>query len=399
MGIDVIDRLGTDLERVWRSADYDPRHFPDAAAKALTEADLPSRLHADDVVDWVFGAAALPRQESLPATFGQPPVTLFRTGRFYIEALYWVDGSTTIHQHGFSGAFQVLSGSSIETRYSFETVRAVDGHFAMGTLAVLSTALLRKGDIRPIVPGIGGLVHSLFHLERPSVTIVVRTFGDAGVGPQFRYAWPGVALNPFFKEETADRTLELVRLLLQIDHPSLEAKVGQLVARLDLHGAYRVLAECSHRGDKALLDRLLGRLRDPSASGLFRAAFEESRRLAFLASRRALVKDLDLRFFLGVLLNARRRVDALALIHARAPGSDPAARAASWLRQLASTSLKLQAGGASWQPNVLGLPEMSEAHERALCDALSGKPPADDADPRLLEALRQIPALAGLFAG
>jgi hypothetical protein len=34
-----------------------------------------------------------------------------------IEALFWVDGTTSIHQHSFSGAFQVLAGKSIHSRY------------------------------------------------------------------------------------------------------------------------------------------------------------------------------------------------------------------------------------------------------------------------------------------
>jgi len=399
MHVDSVVRLGHEIERRWLLTDYDPRHFSDVAARALAESDLPSKLTPDDVVDWAFGALTLPKQETLPATFGQPPVTLFRSRRFYIEALFWIDGSTSIHQHAFSGAFQVLEGSSIETRYAFEPNRAFDGHFVLGTLRTDSTSLLRKGDVRPIVSGMNGVVHALFHLERPSVTIVVRTFHDAGVGPQFNYARPGVGLNPFFKEETTDRALELVTLLFRTEHPALETKVGDLVARSDLHAAYRILLECAGFGDRPLLNRLIERIRDRNVVATFRAALEEGRRLRFLLSRRSLVTDPELRFFLGVLLNAHRREDVLTLVRARVPTADPGAQSAAWLRRLSTTSLKLQAAGAAWQANVLGLPEMNDALELSLARALAGIAPSGDAsEARFLLTLREIPAVAALFA-
>jgi hypothetical protein len=398
MGIDVVDRLGAEVERRWRAADYDPRQFSDVATTALAAAELPTALGPDDVVDWALAVPALPRQENLPATFGQPPVTLFRARRFYIEALFWIDGSTSIHQHAFSGAFQVLAGASIETRYAFEPGRMVDGHLVLGALRVSSTALLRQGDVRPIASGLGQLIHSLFHLERPSVTIVVRTFRDAGSGPQFNFLRPGVGHDPFFKEETLDRSLELVRLLRQIEHPAFEEKVGELVERLDLHGAYRVLLDCAALPDRSLADRLLERLRDRSVVDVFRAAFEESRRLGFLISRRTLVKDPELRFFLGVLLNAHRRQDVLTLMRARFPEAEPARQVASLVRRLSNTNLKLQAAGVPWQPNILGLPEMTDELERALADALADRAtPADDAAAPFLQALSAVPSLAGLF--
>ena len=184
MSLDGVDQVGFEIERLWQTTDYDPGQFSDLAVKALIDADLPHRTRPDDVIDWVFGASALPRQQNLPATFGQPPVTLFRSRRFYIEALFWVDGTTSIHQHAFSGAFQVLEGSSIETQYTFEPTRRVSEHFVLGALHVKSTSFLRTGDVRPIRQGRRQLIHSLFHLERPSVTIVVRTFRDGDSGPQ-----------------------------------------------------------------------------------------------------------------------------------------------------------------------------------------------------------------------
>ena len=232
---------------------------------------------------------------------------------------------------------------SIETRYRFEPERAFDGHFVMGKLQVVETSLNAPGAVTPIRAGAGGLVHALFHLERPSVSIVVRTFRDAHAGPQFNFARAGIGYDPFFVEAYRDRALQLVTMLRRTEHPAFERLVGDLIARSDLHMAYRVLGACAELSDAGLFARLLDRVSDrPAAAAVFEAAFREARRVGFLYSRRALVKDPELRFFLGVLLNATRREDALALVHARAPEAEPAAKTAAWVRRLSTVNAKLQ---------------------------------------------------------
>jgi hypothetical protein len=398
MGIERVDRLGAEIERRWHALEHDPHRFAEVAAAALGEAELTRHLTPDEIVWWCLGAPTLPRQESMPARFGQPPITLFRERRFYIEALFWLDGTTSIHQHAFSGAFQVLAGSSIETRYAFEVERALGGQLALGQLRTISTALLNAGDVRPIASGMGGLIHALFHLERPSVTVVVRTFRDPDAGPQLNYARPGVGHDPFYKEDGLDRTLELVTMLFRSEHPAADEKLGELVARSDLHAAYRILLEASAHADRGRLERLVDSVRDRAVAAVFRAALDENRRIRFLQGRRNVVKETELRFFLGVLLNAHRLEDVMTLVRARVPDRDPAGQIAAWVRRLANTTMKLQAAGEAWQPSVLGLPEMNDALEHALARSLAGGPPASDAsEARFLAALRDIPSLAGLF--
>ena len=399
MGIKVVDQLGRLVEERWRATNYDPHRLPAIAEWALREVHLPELLAPDEIVTWALSAPDFPQQHDPEGRFGQPPVTLYRAARFFIEALHWIDGSTTIHQHAFSGAFQVLAGSSIETRYAFDLDRAFDGRFVMGTLRLVSTTLHAPGDVTEIHSGSKGLIHSLFHMERPSITIVVRTLTDANAGPQFNFTRNGIGVDPFFAENARDRALQLVALLRKIEHPKLEELVGDMVGRSDLHTAYRVLEACASHADLGLVDRLVDRVIDQTVAERFRDAFRESRRLTFLYSRRAHVKDPGARFFLGVLLNARRRHDALELVAARTPGVEPARQAAAWLRQLSSVNLKLQAAGLPWEPNVLGIPEMTDEMESALVRKLSGAPVGADAQTgEFLEKLRTLPALACLFA-
>ena len=95
----------------------------------------------------------LTRQQDVEGNFSNLPITMFSSTRFYIDVYFWLDGTTTIHQHGFAGAFQVLTGSSLHGEYKFRVKRAVSPHFNLGELSLKEVRLLRRGDIRKIIPG------------------------------------------------------------------------------------------------------------------------------------------------------------------------------------------------------------------------------------------------------
>ena len=393
----LIEEVGAKVEEAWRDIDYEPKAFPELAVAALSEARLSEKLTPDDIVDWVFTGQELPHQADPTGMFGQPPVTVYRGRRFYIDTLFWVDGTTAVHQHAFSGAFCVLAGSSIETRFHFDLGRDIDGLFQIGKLQVVSTALLRPGDVRPIASG-PRLIHSLFHLERPSSTVVIRTYRDAAAGPQFDYSRPGIGHDPFFQDPTLDRTLHLVKMLRTVEHPRFEQLVGDLVARSDLHTAYRILRDCLSLQDRELVDRLVRRLRDVDLAESVRQSFEQTRRLSFLHSRRGLVKDPELRFFLGVLLNAQRRTDVMDLVLAREPNVVPGRTIAGWLRRLSNITAKLQAGGAAWEPNLLGLPTFTDQLEADLEAVLDGRPVGvGEQTATFIDRLHMLPALSSLW--
>ena len=77
--------------------------------------------------------------------------------------------------------------------------------------------------------------------------------------------------------------------------------------------------------------------------------------------------------FSGCLLNATSPEDVLSLTRARSPTSEPARSVAAWLRQLSNITLKLQADGLPWQPNILGLPDFDDELERACVGFLNGE--------------------------
>src|SRR6185369_880279 len=164
--------MGAAVEREWRDAGYDAIRFPDIAAATLERFKAPEQIDPVDVLREIE-TAPLSRQQDVEGSFSNLPLTLFNSTRFYIDLYFWLDGTTTIHQHGFAGAFQVLSGSSLHGHYDFRVGRQVSPYFALGNLTLREVQLLERGDIRKIIPG-RDYIHSLFHLDRPSTTLTVR---------------------------------------------------------------------------------------------------------------------------------------------------------------------------------------------------------------------------------
>src|SRR5882762_5482321 len=196
----VFNELGELVETNWRKRDYLEDEFPEIAAQALAEIDLAKAgVSPWEIIRWVHAEPQLTRQQDIEGSFGNPPITLYNGPRFYIDIYFWLDGTTDIHQHGFAGAFQVLAGSSIHSRYSFRQEQAINTHFSLGEVSFKNTELLKKGDIRPIVPG-KEHIHSLFHLDRPSCTITVRTVTASSKQPQYSYRKPYLAIDPFYQD-------------------------------------------------------------------------------------------------------------------------------------------------------------------------------------------------------
>lgn len=397
MSITPIVDLGEEIERRWSARNYELQSFPKLCADEMQTARLSRKVTGDDIADWAI-TSQLPLQCDPKAKFGQPPLTIFRTRRFHVDVLFWVDGTTAIHDHGFSGAFQVLAGSSIETTFRFEPSRAFDGRFQAGALGVERARLLKQGDVRPIEAG-PRYIHSLFHLERPSVSLVVRTYWDPAPGMQLRYYSAGFAHDAFYDDDARDRRAQILDMLQKTDSPSFDALAGTLFGSSDLHTVFAAVRVSARLRDSRRQEALLRRIADPELAALFGQWMEEERREGILRSARSSVHDPEARFMLAVLLNAHRRVDVMSLVAEYAPDSDPPRKAAALLRQLSTATLPLQVAAGRWQPNVLGLPPFEAGFEEALAKELAGDPSApSQGEQSFLSGLRRLPVLAPLFA-
>lgn len=360
----VFAELGALVEGRWRAEQYREEVFPQIAADALAETDLPNQLSSWEILHWVASAGKLPKQTDPEAEFGDPPVTVFANSKFHIDVYYWLDGTTDVHQHRFRGAFQVLHGSSVHARYDFEERHRVNPQFLTGCLTLRDVTLLSKGEVRQILAG-PAFIHSLFHLDRPSVTITIRNYQAPDVPVQYSYLRPSVAHDPFSKNHLLLRKVQTANLALRAKYPDAEQLIAEIIETSDFETAFFVLKRAfdylCHRELEELFalsrsrDRFNGLLKHATAkygelAQLLLPVYEESWRQSDISRRRSQVQDEHHRFFLALLLNVPNRLNILKLLQERLPDVDPVEHTVGVLKTLTSTKIF-----GSREPNVLGI--------------------------------------------
>jgi hypothetical protein len=329
--------LGRRVRERWQAADFSLAAFPDIAQAALEENPPAKR------VDLTALTRAFLRDDEQPfqtaSGFGQPELVVFDDPRFYIQLLFWLDGTTQIHQHEFSGAFHVLQGSSLHAEFAFANVRPVTAHFRLGDLQLTGTELLETGRTVPITSGAGS-IHSLFHLETPSVTVVVRTHSDPGTGPQFTYLPPHVAVDPFFSDALTTRRLQLLDVLDRTGAGDYGEIVRGMVAALDYERGFFTLQNCldalRQRGEWEETWNVFAE-KHGTLAAYAAPTLEEILWRDRLVNLRGSIEDADHRFFLALLLNVAQASDILRLVAGRFPG-DPVTTVLGWAEELSESS-------------------------------------------------------------
>ncbi len=331
------DQLGSDIERRWRALDYNERAFADLAQEALSNARPADHIGYDEIIEEFAFGTDLPAQLH-DLSFGQPPIATFRGPGFYIEALCWLDGTTTIHDHIFDGAFYVLEGASIHTRYRFEEEHRFNSALYTGRVTFQSAELLQKGDLRRIDAG-RGFIHGLFHLARPSVSIVVRTNGSREHLPQLNYHPPYVADDNFVPEIISTRNqrfVALYRALVARDRAAQSKFVRRLGESGDALLLWTLLRRAPADSDgtevSAHLQEIL-RDRYGLPGERLVASAEHARRLEDLRLRRASILNPDHRVFLALLLNVPDQARMLNLVETYG-GADSKETLRRWIREL-----------------------------------------------------------------
>lgn len=378
--------LGALIEKQWREQNYDEIAFPEIAAKALKAIDLPSKISAWEVLEWALRETYLPEQQDLHASFGEPPITLFNSSRFHIDIYFWLSGTTAIHQHGFCGAFQVLLGGSLHCHYNFEQYERINFHCATGKTNLKSVEWLRPGYIKAIKAG-KNYIHSLFHLENPSATVVVRTNTLPLNPPQFSYFKPALALDPFFSDATFVKKRQIVAALLNTRTANADALINQLIESLDLHLTIEMLRFLQtnlafNRSDFASTQNNVQRERfnkffqtavnrHERLSDILPAVFEQQEREFEIIRRRGFVTNADHRYFLALLLNVEGKKRILPLVHERIPEQDPIETVLDWVDELGRTRI------AGTNDNSLGIKDYNDVYAFVLEGMLKDKTVAE----------------------
>jgi len=330
---DFFAKLGRDVRARWEKQNFSLEVFPEIARRILAE--RPPSGHVDIEVlmqDFLFNDEQAFQTQS---GFGQPELVVFDDPRFYIQVLFWLDGTTDIHQHEFSGAFHVMRGSSIHAEFGFDNAQAISTHFRVGDLRMKSIELLDTGSTVPIVSG-RAHIHSLFHLDMPSVSVVIRTHHDPGTGPQFTYLPPHVGLDPVPHDALTMRRMQLLDALERLDDPIYPVLVRKMIADLDYERGFFILQNgMVHLQQLGEWSKTLKAFeKKHGAAGRYAApVLEEILRRDALMGMRGSITAVEHRFFLALLMNAPSRKDILALVSKRFPG-DPVETIMGWAGEL-----------------------------------------------------------------
>lgn len=327
-------KLGDGIETTWRSLNYDQDAFSAIAVEMLASCGIAGSIESEDVLNWAMTSRCLPPQHDLAATFGQPPLTLYRTERFHASVLFWLSATVSIHEHGFQGAFGVLDGSSVHSRWTFEPSMSINSSLKLGTVRRNSTELLEIGDIRPILPGPAG-AHSLVHLDTPSATVVIRTCDDPRHHRQYNYLVSGVAINPEYVDQALVKKCQLIKLIASCYPEHLGRLVDASVTDADAFAELELLSAAITTGPfRRWLTSDQAAIPTPAASAPWiQAVVDERRRESLLMSLRNRTQDPAQRLALAIIMTHIDAATAVELF-ARKRFSDPATSLASAITEL-----------------------------------------------------------------
>lgn len=329
------NQLGRTVLERWKRANFSLEKFPAIAQKALDENPPAKRVKLPALMREFLLNDEQPLQGQ--SGFGQPEIMAYEHPRFYIQLLFWMDGTTDIHQHEFSGAFHVMHGSSIHAHYAFDNAVPVTPHLRVGDVRMQKIELLETGRTVPIISG-SRCIHSLFHLDTPSVTVVVRTQHDPGTGPQFNYLPPHIAMDPMHSDTLTMRRKQLLDVLEQTGAPDYDQIVLGMIRDLDFERGFFILQNCmAHLHDLDCWDTVLKTFVKKHGS-LARGVAETLRegvRRDVIKSLRGPVSEPEHRFFLALLMNVTTRQDLLKLVKQRFPEMPPVETVLRWLEELA----------------------------------------------------------------
>lgn len=349
----VFNELGESVESLWRDANYDEDVFPAIAKKALEDGDLPSKLDAWEVIDWTLKQTNLPTQKDLPGNFGDPPITIFNAPRFHIDVYFWLEGTTATHQHGFCGAFQVLKGSSIHSSYEFDLTEKINTFTEIGEISLKVCEILEVGDVQEILAG-REYIHSLFHLDQPSATIVVRTHLSPMHLPQFSYHKPSLAIDPFFEEANTIKKLQAITALIRSNHPNTDEIIADFLNRSDFQTSFQILSTFRSYAQQNQMNQVFNLTqsddrfesfldvvskRHEKFANVLPKVFAHHKKLDQIVRQRSFVTDAELRFFLALLLNVDGKRRIFELVKTKFEKQKPIDKILDWVHKLANTKV------------------------------------------------------------
>ncbi len=221
-----------------------PAAFPDIATAVLREVPRPA-IDVVAMTDWAASQRTLPKQVNFQSSFGEPPLVVYETPEFYLEVLFWFPSRTEIHGHGFTGAFQVLDGYSLQAEYEFVQDAAPEEGLRLGRVIPRTLELITPGKVCTI-SGDEAFIHCVAHMGNPSLTLVARTYGSPEF-TQFSYYRCGLAVRPHWHNRSLIRQAEVFRALLRSRPDLFHDRLMDFLGRTGRLGFFHLLDQLRTR--------------------------------------------------------------------------------------------------------------------------------------------------------
>ena len=213
--------------------------------------------------------------------------------------------------------------------------------------------------------------------------------------PQFDYLKPGLAIDPFFAQDTTRKKLQVVEALLTAKGADADETIYRLFETADFHTTYLLLAQLHQQLWLNGLEQMFGgdawqkrfnaflemaERKHEARGDILRRVFTYRDRLNDITRRRNFVQNPEHRFFFALLLNVDGRERILSLIKDRFPESDPIEKVLDWSYELSQVRLS----GAANQ-NALGISPFDEFDLQLAEYLLHGR-----SDGEIADILRQV---------
>jgi len=194
--IDSFRRLAARIDSEWKSAGSRVSAFPAIAARALSDAQPHREYDLASLAEWTLSQRTFPETCNPFGPQGPPAFTIWSDGRFFANIYAYATPEVVIHDHDFAGAFANLSGTTIHATYAFADAERIVPSVHVGEVAVYDVEVVRPGDVRRIDPG-RRFIHQVWHVDQPTVVLVIRTGPQSAMRRQFQYLRAGFATEVF----------------------------------------------------------------------------------------------------------------------------------------------------------------------------------------------------------
>ncbi len=308
------------------------RPFSRLAAEALADLALHEIVDPEELLGTLYtrgGISSGHRAAEIAPLYDGP--------RFTINVHLWVDSIAVPHSHNWDGAFQVISGTSLYSTYRFVPDQLDAPSFKVGRVSTIETSLARPGSVHEVSVGMD-CIHSIFHIDRPSLSISVR--GEIQDRPMTVWR-SGVAEQTDLSVPPIETRLKCLRVLAEIGPKVCDPWIAAMLKTVSLEELSLLLEEALLKHSDGAEVRRLVRAQRPRlgpALDAVLATAEERLRVRWFIGMRGRIHTPDHRFFLGLMCFGPDRDTIFRMIRERHPGASPPELLARWVRELTRPS-------------------------------------------------------------